>query len=176
MRLYNKAMTDMHRTVTHDLTRLMTREIDTLIREVELFADDDALWRVLPGVANSCGTLALHCAGNLQHYVGAVLGGSGYIRDRDREFSQRTGTRADLVAELTSARQAVVRTLAELPAATLEAEFPEAIGGTRLPTHLFLMHLSVHLGFHVGQVDYLRRIMSGDARTAGTVAVKELVG
>ncbi|HSF99836.1 MAG TPA: DinB family protein [Vicinamibacterales bacterium] len=168
-------MTDTHRTVTRDLTRLITREIDTLIREVELFDDDDTLWRVLPGVRNSCGTLALHCAGNLQHYVGAVLGGSGYVRDRGGEFSQRTGTRADLVAELTRARAAVRRTLPELSAAALEAEFPEAIGGTRLPTHLFLMHLAVHLGFHVGQAGYLRRIMSGDGRTAGTVAVKDLL-
>jgi len=167
-------MTDAHSALTRDLTALITRELDTLIREVDLFPDDESIWKTSTGVSNSCGTLALHCAGNLRHYVGAVLGGSGYVRDRAREFSQRSGTRAELTAELREARSAVVGTLPTLGAAVLDADFPEPIAGVTLPTRLFLMHLAVHLGFHVGQADYLRRMLGPDSRTAGTVSVKEL--
>jgi hypothetical protein len=168
-------MIDTQPTLPHDLSTLLVRELDTLIREVELCPDDASLWKTVTGVSNSCGTLALHCAGNLQHYVGAVLGGTGYVRDRPREFSQRTGTRAEVTAELRRARQAVGETLATLPPSVLDTEFPESVAGVRLPTRLFLLHLAVHLGFHVGQVDYLRRILNGDARTADTVSVKKLV-
>jgi hypothetical protein len=160
--------------LTHDLSRLLLRDLDTLIREVELVPDDESLWRTLGGVSNSCGTLALHCAGNLQHFVGAVLGGTGYVRDRAREFSQRSGSRADVVVELVRAKDAVKATLGRLPASALDTEFPETVGGLRVPTRLFLLHLSVHLGFHLGQAGYLRRILNSDARTADTVSVKAL--
>ncbi len=167
-------MTHTQPTLIRDLSTLFVRELDTFIREVELHPDDASLWRTTTGVSNAAGTLALHCAGNLQHYVGAVLGKSGYVRDRAREFSERDRTRADVVAELGRARRAVEDTLAVLPASALDAEFPEAVAGVRLPTRLFLLHLAVHLGFHVGQVDYLRRLQNGDARTADTVSVKSL--
>jgi len=167
-------MTDAHTALARNLTALITRELDTLVREIELFPDDESIWKTSAGVSNSCGTLALHCAGNLRHYVGAVLGGSEYVRDRAREFSQRSGTRAELVDELRQAREAVVRTLPTLGAGVLDADFPEPVAGVTLPTHRFLMHLAVHLGFHVGQADYLRRILGSDSRTAGTVSVKEL--
>ena len=161
-------------TFAADLSALLVRDIDTFIREIELFPDDETVWKTMPGVANSAGTLALHCAGNLQHFVGGLLGGSGYVRDRAREFSQRKGTRAELVAELGRAREAVARSLARLSESTLELEFPEAVGGVTLGTRRFLLHLAVHLGFHLGQVDYLRRLMNQDARTADTVAVRRL--
>lgn len=161
-------------TFAADLSSLLVRDIDTFIREIELFPDDDSLWKTMPGVSNSAGTLALHCAGNLQHFVGGLVGGSGYVRDRAREFSQRTGTRAELMAELGRAREAVTRALAPLSESALELEFPEAVGGVTLRTRRFLLHLAVHLGFHLGQVDYLRRLMNQDSRTADTVSVRKL--
>ena len=167
-------MTNRHPTLAGDLSRVIVRELDTLSREVALFPDDESLWRVPQGVANSCGTLAVHCAGNLQHYVGAVLGRTGYVRDRPREFSHRGSTRAEVTAELERAKQAVRDTLAALPETAFEAPFPEVVAGVTLPTRLFLLHLAVHLGFHVGQADYLRRIANGDARTADTVSLKAL--
>jgi uncharacterized damage-inducible protein DinB len=167
-------MTDHDTPVLADLGRLLDRDLETLMREVHLMPDDQSLWATLPGVANSVGNLAAHCAGNLQHYVGAVLGGSGYVRDRPREFSRRTGTRAEVAAELEQARAVVASTLAALPASRLAEPYPEAVGGMTLPTGRFLLHLAVHLGFHLGQADYLRRSMTGDVRTADTVAIRAL--
>jgi hypothetical protein len=69
--------------------RVFLRDIDTLRREVELYPDDLAPWKEVPGLPNTGGTLAVHLVGNLRHYVGAQLGKTGYVRDREGEFSVR---------------------------------------------------------------------------------------
>jgi hypothetical protein len=156
------------------LRLVLLRELDAFCREVEAFPDDDALWQILPGVPNACGNLAMHVAGNLQHYVGARLGGTGYVRDRDREFSQRAGTRREVVAELRRARAVVEATLPRLNDEDYGREYPEAVGGAQLPTGVFLVHLATHLAMHLGQAGYLRRALTGDRRSVGPVAIPEL--
>jgi hypothetical protein len=153
---------------------VLVRELEAFCREVEAFPDDELLWRTLPGIANSCGNLALHAAGNLQHYVGARLGGTGYVRHRDLEFSRRSGTRGEVAAELRRAIDVVRTVLDRLPEATWEREFPEAVGGTRLPTGPFLVHLATHLAFHLGQAGYLRRILTGEQGATKPVAISAL--
>jgi hypothetical protein len=86
------------------LRTLHLRDLDSFRREVELFPDDDVLWKTLPGITNSGGNLALHAAGNLLHFFGTILGGTGYIRDRNTEFSRRSGSRAEVVSELNRTR------------------------------------------------------------------------
>jgi uncharacterized damage-inducible protein DinB len=131
------------------------------------------LWRTLPGVANSAGNLAVHVAGGLQHFIGGVLGGSGYVRDRDAEFSARGLSRTDVIAALDAAVLAV-RALDALPEARLEEPFPAAPGGAVLSTRLFLLHLVGHTAFHLGQAGYLRRALTGQGASSGAMAVKEL--
>ncbi len=79
---------------------LIARELSGFAREIELFPDDDQIWQTVPGISNSAGTLTLHVCGNLQHFVGAVLGGSPYVRDRENEFAARGLSRAHLLAEI----------------------------------------------------------------------------
>jgi hypothetical protein len=158
-----------------DLRRLMVRDLETLIREIELMPDDESLWRALPGVTNTVGTFGLHIAGNLQHYVGRVLGGTDYVRDRDREFSQRSGTRAEVVAGLRRAMDVVETVLPRISADTLDAVYPEAVAGGRLSTRLFLTHLSTHLAMHLGQAGYLRRILTANAETTSPTGVKPIL-
>lgn len=153
---------------------VLVRELETFCREVEAFPDDELLWQTLPGIANSCGNLALHAAGNLQHYVGARLGGTGYVRNRDREFARRSGTRGEVAAELRRAIDVVRTVLDGLPDAAWERQFPEPVGGARLPTGAFLVHLATHLAFHLGQAGYLRRIVTGENRTCGPMAIPAL--
>src|SRR5437764_673264 len=86
---------------------ILVRDLRALRREVEAFADERDLWRVPPGIGNSAGTLALHLAGNIRHYIGAVLGGTGYVRDRDAEFALRDVPRTDLLADIDAALVAV---------------------------------------------------------------------
>ena len=90
-----------------DITRLLLRELEGFKRELDLFADEDSLWRTVPGVTNSAANLALHVAGGLQYLVGSVLGQTGYVRDRDAEFNRRGGTRAEVHAELDRAAAVV---------------------------------------------------------------------
>lgn len=152
----------------------LARELDAFCREIEAFPDDESIWRTVPGISNSCGNLALHVAGNLQHFVGARLGATGYVRDRDREFSERSGTRGDLVVELRRAREVVTTVLGRLPDAAWDQMYPEVVGGARLPTGVFLVHLASHLAFHLGQAGYLRRVLTGENLSVTPVAIPAL--
>jgi uncharacterized damage-inducible protein DinB len=160
--------------LARDLSRLLVRELEGLRREIELFPDDASLWKTLPGVTNSAGNLAWHVAGNLQHYIGGVLGGTGYVRDRDAEFGRRSGSRADCLAEIDRAIKAVRDALPALTADRLDQPYPEAIQGSTVRTGFFLCHLATHTAFHLGQAGYLRRVLTGDARTSGAVPVRVL--
>ncbi len=158
-----------------DLLVLFRRDLRCFIREVEAFPDDAALWRTVPGIRNSAGNLALHVAGNLRLYVGVVLGGTGYQRDREQEFSQREGSRTEIVAALEGAAIEVETGLEALTEESLAAPFPMAMGGLQPPTGRLLVHLASHLAFHLGQAGYLRRTLTGDATSAGAMAIKDLV-
>lgn len=155
--------------------RLLLRDLAALQREVHAYPDDASLWRVVPGISNSGGTLALHLAGNLRAFIGAVLGGSDYVRDREREFSATGLTREEVALELADAEIQVMRALRSLDLAALDAEYPLAIAETRLRTDVFLMHLATHASYHLGQMDYHRRMTSGVGSTARTMSIPALV-
>ena len=157
-----------------DLSLLFVRELDALRREVELYPTDADLWREVPGLPNSGGTLTLHLVGNLRSFIGATLGQTGYVRDRDAEFSLRGMSRPELSALIAAARREVADTMRSLDVSALPTEFPVAVGGVSLPTELFLLHLLSHLGYHLGQIDYHRRASTGDAASAQTLPLREL--
>lgn len=161
-------------TIPETLRALILRELRATQREIEQYPNDESVWAMPPGVKNSAGNLALHLAGNLQHFVGARIGGIGYVRDREAEFSQRRGTRADLVRELGRALDAVNKGFGRLKEQDLSGVFPDQVAGVSPGTGEFLVHVAVHLGYHLGQIDYHRRIVTGDATTVDTVSVKEL--
>ncbi|MDB4906654.1 MAG: hypothetical protein JWO05_1438 [Gemmatimonadetes bacterium] len=156
------------------LTAIVLRELRALRREVEEYADEASLWAVPQGISNSGGNLVLHLCGNLQHYIGAVLGRTGYVRQRDLEFSRRDVPRAELLREIDATIAAVERSLAGMDLAVLADPYPEPIGGNTVNGEEFLVHLVSHLAYHLGQVDYHRRIVTGSAGTVSNVSVKEL--
>jgi hypothetical protein len=153
---------------------LLLRELDSFVREIEAFPNDDLVWQTVPGVTNSAGHLAQHVAGNLQHFVGALLGGTGYVRRRDAEFSDRTRTRGELAAELRKAASAVSATFDGKSIGDFPAVYPADLPDARLPTPLFLVQLEAHLAFHLGQAGYLRRMVTGDNSPSGALALKAL--
>jgi hypothetical protein len=156
---------------TADISVLLIRELEGFQREIEMFPDDDSIWAVEPGVGNAAGNLALHVAGNLRHFIGLKLGAIPYARDRVAEFSRRDGTRRDVVAELTEAMAVVRQVLPRVSDEQLDMPFDE---GPQVPMHRFLVHLCAHAAFHVGQAGYLRRIVTGDMRSAGNVTSARL--
>lgn len=153
---------------------VIVRDLRGVRRELEAYPSDSDVWRVAPGIANSAGTLALHLAGNVQHFFGAVMGGTGYKRDRDAEFSRRDVPRAELVAQVEAAIAVVDRGLAQVSEAVLAAEFPERIAGHAVTSGEWLVHLVAHLGYHLGQIDYHRRLVTGQGETVGTMGLAEL--
>jgi uncharacterized damage-inducible protein DinB len=110
----------------------------------------------------------------LQHFIGGVLGKTGYRRDRAAEFSRRDVPRAEIVAQIEAAVIAVEQGLAQVSEAALAAEFPERIAGRTVTTGEWLVHLAAHLGYHLGQVDYHRRLVTGRGETVGALAIPEL--
>jgi hypothetical protein len=153
---------------------VLSRELRTLQREIAAYPSDNEVWQVPPGIPNSAGTLALHAAGNLLHFVGTVLGQTDYVRDRNAEFAQRGRSRDEIQRELESAIRVVERVVPNLPEATLEAWYPLPVANRRVRTGEFLVHLAAHLAYHVGQADYHRRIVTGDGKGVGAVAPGEL--
>ena len=156
------------------ILRLLLRDLAALQREMAAYPDDASLWRVVPGISNSGGTLALHLAGNLRSFIGSVLGGSEYVRDRDREFTATGLTREEVRLELADAEIQVMRALSTLDLARLDLEYPHVLAETRLRTDVFLMHLATHASYHLGQIDYHRRIITGNAATAMTLSIPAL--
>ena len=147
--------------VTNDLLPLFERDVDKLIAELELFESESALWSVVAGVSNAAGNLALHVVGNLNQYIGARLGGADDVRDRPAEFASRDLPRADLIAQLKTTKAMLNTVLSELGARRLEEPYPEAVLGYAMTTRYFLIHLYGHLNYHLGQVNYLRRVLHG---------------
>jgi RimJ/RimL family protein N-acetyltransferase len=155
-----------------NMATLLVRELEGLRREIELFPDDASLWRTIPGITNSAGNLALHVAGNLQHYVGRVLGGTAYVRNRELEFARNSGSKGDVTLEIQAAIGAVQAVLPGLPEVHFAAEYPEAVNGMRFQTDRFLLHLCTHAAFHLGQAGYMRRALTGQSRSSGPIPLK----
>jgi uncharacterized damage-inducible protein DinB len=153
---------------------VLVRDLRTLAAELDAYPDEASVWACPAGVPNSAGTLVLHLAGNLRHFIGARLGASGFARDRDAEFAARGLSRSELRERVEAAAQDVDAALAQLDPTRLHDEFPDAVAGVRLPIGRFLLHLVAHAAYHLGQLDYHRRVVTGDARGVGAVPVAAL--
>ena len=156
-------------TAQADYARLIGRELATVRDELLAYPDEAQIWALPPGVPNSAGTLALHIAGNLRWLIGAQLGATGYVRDRDAEFSARGVARATLIDLIEKTTDEVARTFATLPESRLAEPYPIEIAGARFSVSRAIGHLTAHLAYHLGQMDYHRRIVTGMNRSVGAV-------
>jgi hypothetical protein len=146
----------------NDLAFLFRRDLTKLSQQIESFPSDEALWRTLPGVTNAAGNLALHLEGNLREFVRRQLGSLPYNRNREVEFSLRGVSKSELVTRIAELRQSIPCVIEELSSEQMEMEYPEVVLEVATSTQEFLIHLYGHLGWHLGQIDYLRRILIGD--------------
>jgi hypothetical protein len=158
-----------------DLKALYLREIATLERELELYPDDASIWQTLPGLPNSGGTLLLHMAGSLQHFFGATLGGTGYLRNCEAEFSRRNVPCSDIQAELVNAKKGVQAAFANLTEDDLKRVFPVQFADVPFSTQLTLLQFLSHLAYHLGQIDYHRRTVTANSASANAIAASELI-
>jgi len=142
-----------------DLGFLFSRDLTRLGKQIEAFPNDETLWQTLPGVLNPAGNLALHIEGNLREFVGRQLGQLPYKRNRELEFSLKGMSRGELGARITELRQSIPAVIEALSAEQMEMEYPEVVLEVATTTRQFLIHLYGHLNWHLGQIDYLRRIV-----------------
>ena len=149
---------------------ILDRDLQALAREIAAYPDERALWETPAGITNSGGTLAVHLAGNIRHYFGAKLGGTGYVRDRPAEFAARDVPRVTILAQIEEARAAVRAAAGRLTDERLDEDYPEVIAGVRVATEEFLVHLVSHFAYHLGQLDYHRRVVT--RQTGGVNAVR----
>jgi len=141
------------------LTKLFLRDLEKLKTEISSFKDEKNIWKISVERKNSAGNLCLHLCGNLQHFIGAVLGNSGYIRNRDAEFSRKDVPFRELVAEIELTVKVVQKTLQELKEDDLQKTYPINVLGFEMTTEFFLTHLTTHLNYHLGQINYHRRLL-----------------
>jgi uncharacterized damage-inducible protein DinB len=150
---------------TSDISAIFKRELNKLKEEVASYKAEPDVWKIPPGVLNSGGTLCLHICGNLNHFVGAVLGKTGYIRNREKEFSARNIPKAALIIEIEQTAAVVGKTLNSLTDDDLHRDYtalpPQVAANEKWTAFYFLIHLIAHLDYHIGQVNYHRRIVSG---------------
>ena len=148
--------------LSSELAALFARDIARLVQELRAFPDTASLWKTAPGVTNAAGTLALHLEGNLREYIGRQLGQIAFTRDRPLEFSARGVEQADVIARLDAVHDMVPRVIRQLTAAQLDADYPELMYGKAMSARQLLIHLLGHLNYHLGQIDYLRRVVTGN--------------
>ncbi|MDX1627550.1 MAG: DUF1572 family protein [Fulvivirga sp.] len=145
--------------MTTSLIALFDRDLARLKQEIELYPETE-LWKTLPGITNSAGNLTLHICGNLKHFIGAQLGNSGYIREREKEFADKNVSKSALYDNIDQTRQVISKTLGSLSDKNLDSTYPLQMWGKEITTEFFLIHLQSHLNYHLGQINYLRRIQS----------------
>ena len=141
------------------LQQLFARDLHRLKGEILLYNDEKRIWYIEKNIANSAGNLCLHLVGNLNAYIGAELGKTNYIRQRDLEFMLKDVPRVELVRRIDNTIEMIQQVLGELPEETLASEYPSLVFDKPTTTEFLLVHLATHLGYHLGQVNYHRRML-----------------
>jgi len=142
------------------LLEIYERDLDKLKAEIEAYRNEDDLWKTTGEITNSAGNLCQHLTDNLQHFFGATLAETGYVRDRDAEFASKGTTREDLLADIEAARASVRTTLEKLSDEDYPKTYPIEVFGKPMTTGSFLTHLTTHFNYHLGQINYHRRLLT----------------
>ena len=153
--------------LTKHLASLFERDIQKLKTEISSYSDEAKLWVTSAQISNSGGNLCLHLLGNLQYFIGSVLGASGYIRNRPEEFSLKNIPVKDLIHTLEHTTVTITKTIESLSDEALAKEYPEKVFEQTMTTEYFLLHLLAHLNYHLGQINYHRRILDNYQPEAG---------
>jgi uncharacterized protein DUF1572 len=151
------------------LKQLYLRDLEKVSKEVSLYPTNGLLWKAIDGISNPGGNLCLHLVGNLNTYIGAVLAGTDYKRQRDLEFSSSGLTKQELLDKLESTSTVVAEGLSNLTTDQLEKDFPIVIWEKEMSMEYTLIYLLTHLNYHLGQINYHRRLSSAHVSFPGII-------
>lgn len=142
-----------------ELIKIYERDLDRLKLEIASFQNEDNLWEIRGNIINSAGNLCLHLVGNLNTYIGKNIGGYTYVRDRDAEFSLKNVPRENLLQQVTEVKETVLSSLKRMEEERLEEMHIENALGYPMTNSFFLIHLAAHFSYHLGQINYIRRVL-----------------
>ena len=145
--------------VTETLKKLFERDLNKLIDEIDAYKNEPVLWKTDKEISNSAGNLTLHLIGNLNHFIGAQLGGTSYVRNRELEFNDKNVPKAALIEDIRALKKIIPDTLDRISDEQLQAEYPLVVFGEPMTTEYMLIHLMTHLSYHLGQINYHRRLL-----------------
>ena len=157
--------------VAKELAALLRRELSRLIQQIEAYPNDELVWHTHPAITNSAGNLVLHLEGNLREYIGRQLGMIPYSRRRELEFSSKGILREELVRRVAELKVSIPSFIEGLSPEQFEMEYPEIVLQRATSTREFLIHLHGHLNWHMGEIDYLRRILT-DGKALNAVGLE----
>lgn len=141
------------------LKLLFARDLNRLLNEIKLYSKEEAIWKTEQQIPNSAGNLCLHLIGNLNTYIGKEIGHTGYLRNREAEFTEKNVPRTLLLEKITETMAIITATLDTLDDKALEAEYPVLVFDQPTSTGHLLLHLATHLAYHLGQINYHRRLL-----------------
>ncbi len=145
--------------ITESLRSLYSRDLNKLKTEIQAYQSEENLWKIDKNIANSAGNLVLHLVGNLNHFIGTHLGSTGYVRHRELEFSLKDIPRTELVEKIEETLAMINSVLSQLSEEDLKKEYPLVVFESTMTTDYFLIHLVAHLDYHLGQINYHRRLL-----------------
>ncbi|MDF1699267.1 MAG: DinB family protein [Saprospiraceae bacterium] len=145
--------------VIRTIKELFLRDLDKLKKEISLYESESNMWIIDKNISNSGGNLCFHLIGNLKHFIGSQLGNTGYIRQRELEFSSKNIPRVQLLNEIDEVIEVVSRVLDSLSDQDFDKEYPLVVFKDKMTIGFFLIHLASHLNYHLGQINYHRRLL-----------------
>ncbi|WP_126652996.1 DinB family protein [Chryseobacterium aureum] len=145
--------------ITESIRSLFNRDLNKLKTEIETYQNEKNLWIIDKSIANSAGNLCLHLVGNINHFIGAQLGNTGYVRHRELEFSLKDIPRTELIEKIEATIAMTDSVLPQLSEDDIKKEYPLIVFESKMTTDYFLIHLVAHLDYHLGQINYHRRLL-----------------
>ncbi len=141
------------------ILEILERDLSKLDEEIRYYKDEELIWKTVDGISNSAGNLCLHLCGNLRHFIGFILSGDDYVRNREAEFSLKNIPREKLLEEIAATGKSVRESLELVNPDKLKEFYPLNVLGKVHTTEFFLIHLVAHLNYHLGQINYHRRMV-----------------
>ena len=141
------------------LKKLFRRDLEKLKQEIDSYGDESKIWAIDAAISNSAGNLCLHLIGNINAYIGAEIGKTGYIRNRELEFTLKDIPKSELLQKIDETIIVIENAFNDLTDENFAEEYPIVVFGEPMTTEYFLVHLATHLAYHLGQINYHRRLL-----------------
>ncbi|MBS1491219.1 MAG: DinB family protein [Bacteroidetes bacterium] len=146
--------------ITAEFKKNFIKDLKKLKEEIALYPNESSLWKAERGITNPAGNLCLHLVGNLNHFLGATLGNTGYVRHREAEFASKNIPQQQLITQVENTIAMVEDVLSKITDEQLQQIYPIDVFQEKMSTGYFFIHLTGHLGYHLGQINYHRRLVA----------------